>query len=262
MQKRLLWMTPAGSLPHENREIWMHLRQARSLVSTMSFQSPGAELPARVLKQISALGHHVAAWGEALEALRRRLQKDRLPETWQAHVRAALPASVPAPKTLTVPIRVIEKVPGAWVVEPEHGLSLPALTAGARALLHLPTLHKTWAGWLRGSVLEDLQLRLARAWIVDSTPLPAQGALPGLGIARWGDWARLANSGRRFRIAFLGGETCTLDLDSREADWQMVADQLAVNALDGAVMEELPTKDGTLLTVSFALREGRWERTE
>lgn len=262
MQKPRLGMPPAGLLPHEIREIWMHLQQARSLVSAMSFQSPGAELPARVLKQISALGHHIAVWGEALEALRRRLEKDRLPEPWQDHVRAALPASAPAPVTLTVPIRVFEKDAGAWLVEPDHGLSLPALTAGARALLHLPTLHRTWSGWLRRSVLEDLQLRLGRAWIVDSTPLPAQGALPGLGIACWGDWTRLADSGRRFRIAFHGGETCILDSDSRESDWQRVADQLAVTALGGAVIEEVPTRNGTLVTVSFALREGRWERTE
>jgi hypothetical protein len=42
----------------------------------------------------------------------------------------------------------------------------------------------------------------------------------------------------------------------------MVADRLAVNALGSAVIEELPSRNGTLLTVSFALREGRWERTE
>lgn len=224
----------------------------------MSFEKPGVELPARVLKQIGALGHHVAVWADALAALRGRLEKDRLPEAWRAHVQAALPESVPTRDELSVQIRVFEEDAAAWVVDPESSLSVPALTAGARALLHLPALHKTWSGWLRGSVLADLQLRLGRAWIVDPTPLPAHGALPGLGMARWAEWARLAESGRRFRIAFAGGESCTLAADSGEAAWKQAAGQLGDCALGGAVVEELPGKTGTLRAVSFALEEGRW----
>jgi hypothetical protein len=234
-----------------------------SSTSKVETPNPGGDLPPRVLKRLSTLGHHVAAWGDALEALRGRLHKHRLPEAWQAHVRVGLPEARPSLQQLEIHIQVPDDDNDAadWFVDPESNSTVPALTAGARALLHLPALQKTWSGWLRGSLRADLRLRLGRAWIVDPTALPAQGALPGLGIARWGDFARLAESGRRFRIEFHGSDLVKLDANALSADWEQVAQRLAGCEVGAAVVEELPIKARSLrtLTLTFALRETRWE---
>jgi hypothetical protein len=243
----------------------MHLGLAGALVGTMSSKvavpHPGADLPPRALKRLDALGHHIAAWSGALEALRGRLKKDRLPESWQAHVRAGLPEEIGPPlEAMEIHIRVPEdQAADDWWIDFESTPAMPALTAAARALLHLPALQKTWLGWLRGSVLVDLRQRLGRAWIVDPSALPCHGALPGLGLARWADFDRLANSGRRFRIAIQGGDLWTLDAGSEATEWKKVADQLADCELGGAVVEELPVRVGSLRTVAYALKEGRWQ---
>ena len=241
----------------------MRYGQAGSLISGMfSGQEnlpSGDELPARVLKRIGALGHHLALWAEALETLRGRLEKDRLPEAWRGHVRAGLPSGGGALEKLEVSVRVPEQEAAGWVVEPGREEAVPALTAGARALLHLPALRKTWAGWLRESVFEDLKMRLGRAWVVDQALLPSHGALPGLGIARWGDFDRLGETGRSFRVLTKTGEIWTVDVESSEVDWRSVADHLAGCALGDAVIEELGVNDGSLWRADFEVIEGRWE---
>jgi hypothetical protein len=219
----------------------------------------GDELPARVLKRIGALGHHLALWAEALDALRGRLEKDRVPEAWREHVRAGLPSGGGVLEKLEVSVRVPEEDAAGWVVEPGREEAVPALTAGARALLHLPALRKTWAGWLRESVFEDLKMRLGRAWVVDQALLPSHGALPGLGIARWGDFDRLGETGRSFRVLTKTGEIWTVDVESSELDWKSVADRLAGCAVGEAVVEELGVNDGSLWRADFEVIEGRWE---
>lgn len=237
----------------------MHRVPAGSLIRAMPIEDPSNELPARAMKRMASLGHHLALWTDALAALRNRLAKDRLPETWRTHVLAGLPEGTGAVDSLALTVHLPVGEPAGWTVEPRRDEPTPALTASARALLHLPALQKTWATWLRGNVLADLLERLGRAWIVDPSSLPSQGALPGLGIARWADFHRLADSGRRFRLEFKHGDQWTLDPSTVLADWQTVAGQLAGCALGGAVVEELPGQAGTLLEVSFALRAGRWE---
>lgn len=241
----------------------MRYGQAGSLISGMSIGQAklpsGEELPARVLKRIGALGHHLAQWAEVLETLRGRLEKGRLPEAWREHVRAGLPSSGGVLEKLAVSVRVPEEDAAGWVVEPRREDATPVLTAGARALLHLPALRKTWAGWLRESVFEDLKLRLGRAWVVDPALLPAHGALPGLGIARWGDFDRLAETGRSFRVLTKTGEIWTVDVESSGVDWKSAADRLAGCAVGEAVIEELGVHDGTLWRAVFGVSEGRWE---
>jgi hypothetical protein len=219
----------------------------------------GDELPARVLKRIGALGHHLAQWAEALETLRGRLEKDRLPEAWRGHVRAGLPSGGGILEKLEVSVRVPEEDAAGWVVEPGREEAVPALTAGARALLHLPALRKTWAGWLRESVFEDLKLRMRRAWVVDPALLPSHGALPGLGIARWGDFDRLAETGRSFRVLPKPGEVWMVDAKSSGVDWKSAADRLTGCAVGEAVIEELGVHNGTLWRAVFGVSEGRWE---
>lgn len=219
----------------------------------------GDEMPARVLKRISALGHHLALWAEALETLRGRLEKSRLPEAWREHVRAGLPDLGAAFERLEVMVRMpVDDVAG-WVIAPGQEEAVPALQAGGRALLHLPALRKTWAGWLRESVFEDLKMRLGRAWVVDPTPLPLHGALPGLGLTRWGDFDRLAETGRAFRVLTQTGEVWMVDAKSSGVDWKSVADRLAGCALGEAVIEELGVNDGSLWRAIFEVIEGRWE---
>ncbi len=241
----------------------MRCGQLGSLICGMSIGQvklhSGDELPARVLKRIGALGHHLALWAEALETLRVRLEKDRLPEAWREHVRAGLPDHGAAFERLEVMVRIpVEDVAG-WVIEPGQEEAVPALQAGGRALLHLPALRKTWAGWLRESVFEDLKMRLGRAWVVDPTPLPSHGALPGLGLTRWGDFDRLAETGRAFRVLTQTGEVWMVNAKSSGVDWKSAADRLAGCALGEAVIEELGVHDGTLWRAIFGVREGRWE---
>jgi hypothetical protein len=152
----------------------------------------------------------------------------------------------------------VEDVAG-WVIEPGQEETVPALQAGGRALLHLPAMRKTWAGWLRESVFEDLKMRLGRAWVVDPAPLPSHGALPGLGLTRWGDFDRLAETGRAFRVLTQTGEVWMVDAKSSGVDWKSAADRLAGCALGEAVIEELGVHDGTLWRAVFGLSEGRWE---
>lgn len=240
----------------------MHPRQAGSLVDLMSFQGPVAELPSRVLKRMGALGHHLNQWSEALEALRGRLEKGRLPEAWKEHVRAGLPEVGEAFERLEVSIRVPEGDTASWVVESSREEAVPALKAGARALLHLPALRKTWAGWLRESVLEDLQLRLGRAWVVDPTALPAHAALPGLNIARWGDLDRMAKGGRGFRISNRSGDLWVVDAESSETEWRGVSGYLAGCKMGDAVIDEMSGTGGQIWRAKFEVIEGRWELRE
>jgi hypothetical protein len=237
-----------------------------SLIPEMSFAqvklNSGNVLPARMVKRIGALGHHVALWAEALETLRGRLEKDRLPEGWRDHVRAGLPDRGATLEQLEVMVRVPEAEAGGWLVEPQRADAVAALGAGPRALLHLPVLRKTWTGWLRESVFEDLRVRLGRAWVVDPTPLPSHGALPGLGIARWGDFDRLAGTGRVFRISPRRADVWTVDSDSTLSDWKVVADELADCPLGGAVIEQLPAKGGSHWRAAFGKTAGVWEMTE
>lgn len=215
------------------------------------------------MKRVRSLGHHVALWAEALRVLKRRVESDRLPVLWRGHLLHGL-AGVDAdlPESMALKVLFPESDPAAWTVVSGPDETLAALGAPARALLHLPALRKTWAGWLRGSVLEDLRSRLGRAWIVDPTALPPQGALPGLGIARWEDFWRLAGSGRGFRVRFADGDIRALDVEAAEAEWRALADRLAKCALGGAVVEELPVKPGPVMAVAFDLKEGRWEMRE
>jgi hypothetical protein len=222
----------------------------------------GEELPARVVKRIGALGHHVALWAEAMETLRGRLEKDRLPEPWRTHVRAALPEKGAPWERLEVIVRLPESEATEWVVEAAAEGNVPALRAGARALLHLPMLRKSWAGWLRESVFEDLKLRLGRAWLVDPTPLPSHGALPGLGIARWRDFERLRGTGRAFRISDRRGEMTTVGGPSSTSDWEAAAKMLGDCALGEAIVEELSLRKGSFWRAVFEVSEGRWEMTE
>lgn len=231
----------------------------RPMSSAMPRPSSGVEPPARVLKRIAALGHHVAAWAAALDALRSRLEKGRLPVAWRDHLRAGLPLSAAIGDSISLTLRVPDSDPADWRIEPRVPESLPALSAGARALLHLPVLRKSWAAWLRHSTLEDLRHRLGRAWIVDPAPLPPHGALPGLGLARWGDFLRLSGSGRRFRILLPDAAPLTLDSLSDPADWAGAAGRLGRCNLGGALVEELPVGSGTLFQAEFVQSGGRWQ---
>ena len=93
----------------------------------------------------------------------------------------------------------------------------------------------------------------------DPTPLPLHGALPGLGLTRWGDFDRLAETGRAFRVLTQTGEVWMVDAKSSGVDWKSVADRLAGCALGEAVIEELGVHDGTLCRAVFGVSEGRWE---
>lgn len=227
----------------------------------MNDTTPAPPPPDRVRKRIATLGHHLAAYAEALDALRARAGKGRLPERLAPHVGRLLdwlPCAA-MPDAFQVALRLPGETPDHWQVMP--GEAPPCAGAAARALLHLPGLQLLWAGWLRGSVLADLRARLGRAWLADPVPLPPHGAIAGLGIASWADWARLRGSGRVFELRFAGqAGALRLSADETESRWRETAEWLASSAPGAALIAELPapgTKDEW--RAEFARQGQRWE---
>ena len=214
-------------------------------------------------RRMASAGHHVALFGEALEALRRRAAKGRLPDALLSHVRLAL-ARLPETRmgdAFAVTIGLGEATDGKpfeWMLEDAGGsaeLSLPA-----RALLHLPGLKRTWSGWLRESVLADLLQRLPRAWVVEPLDMPPHGAIAGLGIAVWEDLWRLRESGRAFRVAWPEtGEKVELGADVAPGVWREAAARMAAAQPGRVWMEERPTLPTRWSARYERTAEGRWE---
>ncbi len=222
--------------------------------------SPAPELPARARKRLGALGHHLASFAEALAMLRARCEKGRLPEPLAAHARlclAGLPVSE-LTEAFEVALDVPADAPEEWTVALDE--ALPAASARACALLHLPGLRRTWGGWLRGSLFQELQTRLPRAWVVDHATIPPHGAIAGLGIADWSGLWRLRADGRTFRVRFQDDVSAVelTDAQSRE-DWEHTAQRLAAAPPGGAVVTELPKAPCRRWQARFTRREGRWE---
>lgn len=217
-------------------------------------------LPDRLPKRLAPLGHHLALFGEALMALRGRLEKGRLPEPLAESVRRGL-AGLPEaalPERLEVTVRVPEEAPEDWRVEASAHPWM--VTPAACALLHLPGLRALWAGWLRGSVLEDLRRRLPRAWVVEHAVLPPQGAIAGLGLAAWGDFARLRTSGRAFEWRSATDEAMTALTPEADARvWQEAARRLAAALPGEAWVTELTTGSPARWQAVFACPNQRWD---
>ena len=221
------------------------------------------DLPDRLQKRLAPLGHHLALLAEALATLRGRQRKGRLSEALAAHVglcldwlpEEALPEQFEV--TLQAPADALED----WKV-------LPAprpwpLTPAACALLHLPGLRALWAGWLRGSVLEDLRQRLPRAWVVDHAAMPSHGAIAGLGLAAWEELARWRTSGRAFDVRFAeDAAVLALRPEGEEKTWQEAARRLADTPPGKALVLEATAGSVVTWRAAFARSQQRWERIE
>ncbi len=220
------------------------------------------ELPDRLRKRIAVLGHHLALFAEALTALRGRAEKGRLPEPLTAHVRLCLDwlpqAAMPA--SFEVMLRVPESAPDDWTVTAAESPSF--LSAAACTLLHLPGLRRMWGGWLRGNVLADLRRRLPRAWVLDHAAVPPYGAIAGLGLSAWAEWARLRSRGRTFEIRLAQEESALVLTPSSDEDiWREAARRLGATLPGRALIAELPGGAPPLWRAGFAQQNERWEMT-
>ena len=226
--------------------------------------APAVALSRREQRRLGALGHHLAQWREALELLRRRPEKGELPAASREHIGACL-ALLPASSEVTrreVGVLIEHKPEARWCATIAAVGDTAEISAAARALLHLPALRRTWAIWLRASVLASLRQRLGVAWMADPADLPCHAAIQGLGLACWADFWRLADSGRRFRVSFAGDPApLVLETQSEAADWQAAAARLGACGLGGALVEELPGADWQAAQAVFERMDGRWEMT-
>jgi len=215
---------------------------------------PLAALPPKVSRRVAVVGHHLAAFAEALGTLRVRVEKGRL-----ANAELAVFPAFALPETFTVEVAVPEATPEQWTVVADEGLAWTS--PRACALLHLPGLKRQWQGLLRGTLLADLMQRLPRCWVVDHAALPPHAAIAGLGLARWADFARLCDRGEGYQIR-LEGRTWQLDAASSVVEWEQAAAQLAASASGSAVVERLGLAPALRQRVDFGLIDGRWELAE
>ncbi len=223
----------------------------------MNDHSIDADLPPTVSQRIAVLGHQLALFAEALQTLRSRVEKGRLPQLDSAK----FPPSYQLPDSFTVTISVPERDPTAWqllirtAAWPDHR---------ACALLHLPGLKRSWQGLLRQNVLADLWLRLPHCWLVDRAALPPHAALAGLGLARWTDLPRLRHtSDCSFALHFAdANDSCLLEPSTAETKWQQAAERLAQSSPNTIVMEARAQQPATNWLASFAHSSGRWTLTD
>ncbi len=230
----------------------------------MNVTTPATPPPDRVRKRITTLGHHLATYAEALDLLRARARKGRRPEQLALHVGRILDwlPQVEMPDAFQISLVMPRGPLDGWLASP--GESPLSASAAARALLHLPGLRPVWEGWLRGSVLADLRTRLPRAWVMDPAPLPSHGAIAGLGLAAWADWARLRGSGRLFELRFADqANPLRLSPGHTEAEWEETGRRLQAGA-PGSILisEQPPTNAGQLWQASFTRHQQRWEMAD
>ena len=72
------------------------------------------------------------------------------------------------------------------------------------ALLWSPSMQAIWERELRGNHLRRLRELVPFGWVVDPTPLPPQGALPGLGVHSWDQVACFSQKERRLVLKVSG----------------------------------------------------------
>lgn len=212
---------------------------------------PEVALPPMVAQRVAVLGHQLASFAEALLTLRARVAKGRL-----ANAELVAFPDFDLPTTFSVELAVPVFEPDSWLVTTNE--SLPWTSPRARSLLHLPGLKKHWQGLLRATLLADLWVRLPRCWVVTNEPLPPHAAIAGLGLARWGDLARLRGSGWRFRIT-LPDTVLLLDDGSSPELWHETASRLSDAEPGTAVVETLVASTAEFYNVSYTRSNGRWE---
>jgi hypothetical protein len=147
-------------------------------------------------KHLAPLGHEVTLWHEAIQLLRTRLAKGRVPEPLGPFLQLWLPSQPPAPPPLSPSLLLGQDDSGRLFL---HGSSAPFATDPAwRALLHLPALRSAWVADLRASHFDHLRLLIPPAWLLDPAPLPPGAVIAGLGIP---DWSAFDPAGRAFSIS-------------------------------------------------------------
>jgi hypothetical protein len=135
----------------------------------------------------------------------------------------------------------LANVPGAARLLAEATAGRVRLTPGPKpifeekqlfALLWNRNLTEYWRQELGSGFLRDLRARVPYTWLVDPTPLPPHGAIPGLGLT---DWRQLKSLSQRERALILkvsgfsdlawGARSVVLGSDVSAADWSAAVDR-------------------------------------
>lgn len=174
--------------------------------------APPYEMGKALRKSLASTGHLVERFLTACDALKIKVQEERLPQLqpcFQGFDFTASP-SLKGEGLFVSPLHLLgdtlkiqpllltagqaSQALNAWhrvqLDAPKSLLPLLEIPAQANALiwpalLHLRPLHSHWEQLLRHSHLETLLDRLPHAWMLDPAPLPPGAVIPKLELASW-----------------------------------------------------------------------------